>query len=126
MKRPASAPRSREVFHVERHGNTLIVSPQRDCLDVQESDLRVEIEYLHKLMDEPGVVNLIVDTGTAPHFGSIIIGAIMALCKKAHDRGGRAAFCNASPGMPDAMQIMKIDSVMPYYPTRAQALASLQ
>ncbi len=71
------------------------------------------------------MINLVVDLGTAPHFGSLIIGAIMALCKKVHDRGGRSAFCNASPGMLDAMQIMKIDSVMPYFRTRDQALASI-
>ncbi len=118
--------RSLSVFSVEREGDTLIVSPRRDCLDVQESDLRVEIEDLHKQMDDPALRNLLVDVGTAPHFGSIIIGAIMALCKKAHDRGGRAAFCNASPGMLDAMQIMKIDSVMPYFPTRAEGLAALK
>jgi anti-anti-sigma factor len=118
--------RIQTVFQYERDGNTLVVSPRRDCLDVQESDLRFEIEELHKLLDDPGVKNLVVDTGTAPHFGSLIIGAIMALCKKVHDGGGRAAFCNASPGMLDAMQIMKIDSVMPYFPTRAEALASLK
>ena len=118
-------PRSQNVFDVERTGQTLIVSPRRDSLDVQESDLRYEIESLHKILDEPGMINLVVDLGTAPHFGSLVIGAIMALCKKAHDHGGRSAFCNASPGMLDAMQIMKIDSVMPYFRTRDQAMASI-
>lgn len=122
---PFAVARSQRVFLTQREGNTLILSPQRDCLDVQEFDLRNEIDLLHKQLEEPGLQNLVVDVGSAPHFGSIIIGAIMALCKKAHDRGGKAAFCNASPGMLDAMQIMRIDSVMPYFATRAEALAFL-
>jgi anti-anti-sigma regulatory factor len=111
-----------KVFQVERQQATLIVIPTRDSLDVLESDLRREIDSLHKMMETPGVLNVVVDVGNAPHYGSLIIGAIMALCKKAHDRGGSASFCNASDGMLDMLQIMKIDSVMPYFVTRREAL----
>jgi anti-anti-sigma factor len=114
--------RSSKVFQVERQQDTLIVTPARDSLDVMESDLRREVEGLHKMMETPGVINVVVDVGHAPHFGSLIIGALMALCKKANDRGGLAAFCNASEGMLDMLQIMKIDTVMPYYATRKEAL----
>jgi anti-anti-sigma factor len=117
--------RSSKVFQVERQQDTLIVTPARDSLDVMESELGREVEGLHKLMDTPGVINVVVDVGHAPHFGSLIIGALMALCKKANDRGGTAAFCNASEGMLDMLQIMKIDSVMPYLPTRKEALEAV-
>lgn len=118
--------RSQKVFQAERQQETLVVTPGRDSLDVMESDLRREVDALHKLMETPGVVNLVVDVGNAPHYGSLIIGALMALCKKANDRGGTAAFCNASEGMLDMLQIMKIDTVMPYFPTRAEALAAVR
>ena len=85
--------RPQKVFQVERQQSTLILIPARDALDVLESDLRREIDALHKQMETPGVVNVVVDVGNAPHYGSLIIGAIMALCKKAHDRGGTASFC---------------------------------
>jgi anti-anti-sigma factor len=114
--------RSTKVFQVERQQDTLIVTPSGDSLNVMESDLGREVQGLHKLMETPGVINVVVDVGHAPHFGSLIIGALMALCKKANDRGGTAAFCNASEGMLDMLQIMKIDSVMPYFPTRKEAL----
>jgi anti-anti-sigma factor len=113
-----------KVFQSERQQDTLIVTPARDSLEVMESELRREVDALHKLMETPGVVNVVVDVGQAPHFGSLIIGALMALCKKANDRGGTAAFCNASDGMLDMLQIMKIDTVMPYFPTRQEALAA--
>ncbi len=118
--------RSQKVFQSERQQDTLIVTPTRDSLEVMESDLRREVDALHKLMETPGLINLVVDVGNAPHYGSLIIGALMALCKKANDRGGTAAFCNASQGMLDMLQIMKIDTVMPYYPTRQEAIESVQ
>jgi anti-anti-sigma factor len=114
--------RHSKVFQFERQDDTLIVIPTGESLHVLESDLRREVDSLHKLMDAPGLVNVVVDVSNAPHFGSIVIGALMALCKKANNRGGQAAFCNASQGMLDMLQIMKIDSVMPYYPTRREAI----
>jgi anti-anti-sigma factor len=117
--------RAQKVFQVERQQDTLIVTPARDSLDVMESELGREVDALHKLMETPGVLHVVIDVGHAPHFGSLIIGALMALCKKANDRGGTAAFCNASDGMLDMLQIMKIDTVMPYYATRKEALAAV-
>jgi anti-anti-sigma factor len=117
--------RSQKVFQSERQQDTLIVAPSRDALEVMESDLRREVDTLHRLLETPGVINVVIDVGNAPHCGSLIIGALMALCKKANDRGGMAVFCNASQGMLDMMQIMKIDSVMPYFPTRAEALEAV-
>ena len=114
-----------KVFQVERQQDMLIVTPSRDSLEVMESDLRREVESLHKLMETPGVTNVVIDVGHAPHFGSLIIGALMALCKKANDRGGLAAFCNASDGMLDMLQIMKIDTVMPYYASRQEAIEAV-
>jgi anti-anti-sigma factor len=121
---PALPMRPSKVFQFERQDDTLIVIPNGDSLQVLEADLRREVDALHKLMDAPGLVNVVVDVGNAPHYGSLVIGAIMALCKKANNRGGLAAFCNASDGMLDMLQIMKIDTVMPYFPTRQEALAA--
>ena len=118
--------RSQKVFQSERQQDTLVVTPSRDSLEVMESDLRREVDALHRLLDTPGVINVVIDVGNAPHYGSLIIGALMALCKKANDRGGMAVFCNASQGMLDMLQIMKIDSVMPYFATRSEALQAVQ
>lgn len=118
--------RSHKVFQSERQQETLIVAPCRDSLDVMESDLRREVDALHRLLETPGVINVVIDVGNAPHYGSLIIGALMALCKKAEARGGIAVFCNASQGMLDMLQIMKIDSVMPYFSTRTEALDAVR
>jgi anti-anti-sigma factor len=118
--------RSQKVFQVERQQDTLVVTPDRNSIEALESQLRREVDSLHQMMETPGVVNVVVDVGNAPHLGSLIIGALMALCKKAHDRGGTAAFCNASDGMLDMLQIMKIDTVMPYYHSRDEAIDAVR
>jgi anti-anti-sigma regulatory factor len=118
--------RSHKVFQSERQQDTLIVTPCRDALEVMESDLRREVDALHRMLETPGLVNVVIDVGNAPHYGSLIIGALMALCKKAETRGGKAVFCNASQGMLDMLQIMKIDSVMPYFSTRTEALEAVR
>ncbi|HUG91664.1 MAG TPA: STAS domain-containing protein [Planctomycetaceae bacterium] len=114
-----------QIFPHERRGATLVVRPRGDSLGVQELDLKREIDALHKLIDDPRVTGLLVDVGQAPYFSSIVLGAVLAMCQKIRGRGGRAAFCNASPGMLDIMQIMKLDSVLPYYATCEEALAAL-
>lgn len=115
-------PDSHKAFRFERDGATLVVSLQGDCLNTEESALEREIDNLHKVLDEPAMKNIVVDIGSLPFFGSIIIGAIMALCTKAISRGGKAVMCDASEGMRDVIRIMKLDSVVPYYQTRAEAM----
>ena len=118
-------PDSHRAFRYERDGATLIVSLQGDSLNTEESALEREIDTLHKVLDEPEIKHVVVDIGSLPFFGSIIIGAIMALCQKAISRGGKAALCDASDGMRDVIRIMKLDTVLPYYQTREEALKSL-
>lgn len=118
--------REQSAFKTDRRGDTLVVTPQGDSLSVQEAQLENEISRLHRALDEPGVKNLIVDVGSAPYFGSIIIGSIMALCIKVRDRGGAAVLCNASPAMFDVITIMKLDTLLPYFPTLQDATKSLE
>ena len=47
----------------------------------------------------------------------------MAICGKIHNKGGRAALSNASEGVFDSIQIMKLDAAVPYFPTREDVLA---
>ena len=116
----------RRVFPVERQGRVLLVAPRGDALGIEETQLRREIDGLHQTLGGAGPVDLVVDLSGASYFSSVVLGAVMAMCKRAHDTGGRAVLCSASPGMYDVIQIMKLDAVMPYFPTRDAALAWLQ
>lgn len=118
-------PPPQKVFHVESEGETLVVSPTGDSIGFQESDVAHAVDDLHERFSSPGTVNLVVDFGQVTYLGSIMIGSIIALCKRAVDGGGQAVLCNASDGMFDALQIMKLDTVFPYFASREAALNSL-
>jgi len=115
---------SHNAFQTERVGTTLVVLLQGDSLNTEESALEREIDALHAALDKSNVKNVLIDIGQAPFFGSIIIGAIVALCHKAVGGGGKAAMCAASEGMFDVMKVMKLDQVFPYFETREEALES--
>ena len=112
-----------KIFPYEREGNVVIVKPAGDTLSVQERQLKKEIDAIHNLIDQKDVEHFVVDLGGAPYFGSIVIGAMMAVCGKVKDKKGRAALCNATQGVYDSIQIMKLDTAVPYYPSRDEALA---
>jgi anti-anti-sigma factor len=112
-----------KIFPFDREGNVVIVKPTGDSLGVQERQLIKEIDAVHAVIDQEDCQHLIVDLGAAPYFGSIVIGAVMAICGKIRNKQGRAALCNASEGVYDSIQIMKLDAAVPYYSTRDQALA---
>lgn len=114
------------AFTSERQGKTLIISPEGDSLSFEESDIKRSLDQLHNLLDEPEIKNLVVDVGSAPYLGSIIIGAIMVLCKKATDNGGNVAICNATPSVLDTIQLMRLDSVIPYFATREEAIGQVE
>jgi len=117
---------SHRAFDFEREGATLIVMLKSDSLSTEESALEREINALHKELDKPDILNLVVDIGPEPFFGSIVIGAVMALCHKAVSGGGKAILCNASDSMRDVIRIMKLDTVMPYCDSREEAMQSLE
>jgi anti-anti-sigma factor len=114
---------STRIFPYERRDAALVLRPSGDSLGVQELDLKREIDALHKVLDDKSLTTFLVDVGKAPYFSSIVLGAVLAMCDKVCKRGGRAAFCNASEGMLDIMQIMKLDTIVPYYATCDEALA---
>jgi anti-anti-sigma factor len=112
-----------KIFPYDREGSVVIVTPAGDSLKVQERQLKKEIDAIHGLIDQDDCQHLVVDLSAAPYFGSIVIGAVMAICGKIKNKNGRAALCNATEGVYDSIQIMKLDSAVPYYRTREEALA---
>lgn len=115
-----------KIFPYELSGSVVIVKPAGDTLKVQERQLKKEIDQLHNVIDQEGSEHFIVDLSGSTYFGSIVIGAMMAVCGKVKNKHGRAALCNATPGVYDTIQIMKLDAAVPYYNTREEAMAYVQ
>lgn len=115
-----------KIFPYEREGGVVIVKPAGDALNVEERQLKKEIDAIHGVIDQDNCRHLVVDLSAAPYFGSIVIGAVMAICGKIKNKNGRAALCNATEGVHDAIQIMRLDTAVPYFPTLEEALAYVQ
>lgn len=116
---------TKKIFPTERHGSIVVLCPDGDPLGVQESQLRGEINALHALLDQPGSAALVVDLGSSKYFSSIVIGAVLTLCTKMKQQARPTALCNAGNAMLDILQIMKLDTILPYYATRAEALEAV-
>ena len=114
-----------KVFPTEVRGNVVVLAPEGDALGIQESQLRREISGLHELLDRPGSAALIVDLGRAKYFSSIVIGAVLTMCTKMKQLNRPAVLCNATEAVFDVLQIMKLDTILPYYATREDAFAAL-
>lgn len=105
---------------------TLIVTPIGDSLGVEERMLEKEIAALHKAIEKKKARHIVIDVSGSPYFGSLMMGAMIALCKRATDEGGKAALCCASGGMLESIQIMRLDRVVPHFPNREDALEFVQ
>ena len=114
--------RQHTVLKFERDGDTLIVLPTGDSLRVEERVLAKEIAALHEMIESKDSKNIVVDIGNSPYFGSLVLGAVIALCKRITDKGGKAALCSASEGMRESLEIMRIDTIIPYFSTREAAM----
>ncbi len=115
-----------KIFRVERDAETLILIPQANGFGFRYSDLQVESNVVRRLLDQTGVVNLVVDLGLLDYFGSEFIGAIIGLARHVSDVGGRAVLCNASERMLEVLETMKLAKLWPYFATREAALESLE
>jgi anti-anti-sigma factor len=118
--------RRHDVLKYERDADVLIVTPVGDSLRVEERVLSDEVDALHKLLDSSALKHIVVDIGAAPYFGSLVLGAVIALCKRVTDAGGKAAMCNASEGMKESLEIMRIESIIPYYTSREEAKQAMR
>lgn len=109
--------RKAKVLPFEVEGDMLVLHPTGDMLSVGESSVEQDISELHAAISDNNVRRLVVEFGESPHFGSLVIGAILTVCLRVLDTGGRAAMCHASSGMRDTLTMMRVDTIIPYHDT---------
>ena len=114
------------VFSVECRGDTAIVAPRGDANVFRYHDVHSESNRLEELLDEPELVNLLIDFSKVKTVGSIMLGVLIKLARKVGQSGGQAAFCNASSDMLDLLRSMKLDSIWTDYDSSQEALAAFQ
>jgi len=111
-----------KIFVAEVEGRTLVVTPRGDSIGFRDSDVANELNTLLSLIGTPGIVNLVVDFGSAEYFGSTMIGAINQLGARFREIGGKIALCSLSPQMSDMLDIMHLSDLWMKFDTRKVAL----
>lgn len=123
---PKSLPMTNKVFRLERDGNVLIVIPQGDASGFRYNDVHQESNLVLQVLDDPSLVNVVVDFTSEQMLGSIIISVVIKVCRKAGGKGGKAAFCNASSNMLEVLQTMNLTKLWTHYTNRADAIAAVR
>jgi anti-anti-sigma factor len=116
----------KNVFEIETVEQTLIVTPQGDSSGFRYNDIHTEFNRLRQLLGDPDVKNLVVDLRHVSHLGSLIIGAIVRTVQHVNFAGGRAALCCLSIGLEDELKRSRLDKLLPQFPSRDEALASVR
>ena len=115
-----------KVFRLERDDNVLIVIPQGDAIGFRYNDVHQESNSTLQILDDATLKHVVVDLGCEQVLGSIIISVLIKICRKAGLKGGKAAFCNATPDMQDVLQTMNLVKLWKYHPTRAEAVVAVR
>jgi anti-anti-sigma regulatory factor len=115
-----------KVFRLERDGDVLIVVPQGDAIGFRYNDVHQESNMTLQILDDATLQHVVIDFGCEQVLGSIIISVIIKICRKAGLKGGRAAFCNATPDMQEVLQTMNLVKLWKYHATRADAIAAVR
>lgn len=115
-----------KVFRLERDDNVLIVIPQGDAIGFRYNDVHQESNSTLQILDDATLKHVVVDFGCEQVLGSIIISVLIKICRKAGLKGGKAAFCNATPDMQDVLQTMNLVKLWKYHPTRAEAVVAVR
>lgn len=115
-----------KVFRLERDGNVLIVTPQGDASGFRYNDVHHESNMTLQLLDDPSLLHVVIDFKSEQILGSIIVSVIIKVCRKAGAKGGKAAFCNASPDMLEVLTTMNLIKLWPYFSSRAEAIDAVR
>ncbi len=115
-----------KVFRLERSGDTTIVVPQGVATEFRYFEVHTESNTVIKQLDQHAVDKLVVDLAEVAEIDSIIIDSIIRMVRRVTNRGGKATICGASDSALKTLRSMRLDTLWPYFLSRAEALQSLQ
>ena len=117
---------SESVFHVERDGPTLIVTPRMNVSRLADEAVETELHEMQNAFQQAQVKNLVIDFGRISYFGSSMLEAMRSLGTHVRAAGGKMAVCNAAPVCREILHVARFDTLWPLLDSRAEALASVQ
>ena len=109
---------------LEQEGQTLIVSPLFTFSRFTEGDLVGEWNRILLTIDGQDVKHVVVDLGYIPYFGSTLLDWMVQMWKRAQEKGGTLAVCNASQIGREVLDIARFDTLWGIFGSRQEALES--
>lgn len=114
-----------KVFKLEREGNSLIVLPQGPALQFQHNEVHLESNAIHRALDDPGMLHVVIDLSCVDYVDSVIISSILRCLTKCKQRRGKSVFCNASENMAELLKCIRIGKLWPSFDSREEALQAV-
>ena len=115
-----------KAFAVEREGQTLILTPQRNLAELEHSRVEPCIDNVLGLLETAPAKHVVVDLRRTGYFGTSALGLLLRLWKRVRNRQGGMAFFNVSTAALDVLRITQLDQVWPVCPSREEALRAVE
>jgi anti-anti-sigma factor len=116
----------KEVFEVEREGDTLIVTPAVDLCETEYAEIEEGGKEILELLRRSYGRNLVLDFHRTDYYGSSALGFLVRLWKRVRTQGGKMALCCLSDHERDILAATGLDGVWPVYASRDEALAAVR
>ncbi len=115
-----------KVFRVERSGDTMIVAPKGIAAEFRYYEVHTESNTVIKQLNQHAIGKLVVDLADLSAVDSVIIDSVIRMVRTVTNRGGKATICGASDSALKTLRSMRLDTLWPFFLSRAEALQSLQ
>jgi anti-anti-sigma factor len=114
-----------DVFEVERAGHTAVVVLQGDLRELDWREIQDGGAEVQRALTDPGIRHLILDLSHTDYCGSTALGIFAGFWRTVRGRKGRLVLCHVSERVREALAVLRLDTLWPIYPSRAEALSAL-
>jgi anti-anti-sigma factor len=121
-----SIPGQRSLFRVERTGQALVISIERNAGEIEFMVVAQEGRRVLDLLERDSSIRLVlIDAEHAHYLGSSILGFFVALHARLRRRDGKLAFCNISSLVKETLHVAQLDQIGLIYLSRQSALSAM-
>jgi anti-anti-sigma factor len=114
------------IITVQREGDALILTPERDLRELEYQEIEAEAdELLRRLAADLSIRHVVADLGKTGYFGSTALGLFTQLHQQLRQRNGQMALCNLSADEGEILNVAGLVPLLPAYPSREAALAAV-
>ena len=115
-----------DLFVIERDGDTLILTPQKDLREFEYQHIEGGAREVLDLLGQGSVKNLVMDFHKTDYYGSTALGFFVKLWKRVRARNGQLAFCNVSNHEREILRATNLDNLWPLCASRQEAVEAVK